>query len=385
MRQRSPRRYHVGARRLALSVAATVSLLTCSCSPAYVTRAGFEQARILWSREPIQQVLADPNLGADHRAKLELVLDVRRFADESLGLRVAGSYASLARVDEGAIMHVVTAAERLRLAPVTWWFPIVGRVPYKGYFDVEQAQAEAKRLEQRGFDTSIGSAAAFSTLGWFDDPLLSNLLALDAPTLANLILHELLHSTQFRAGDAAFSESFANFVGYRGAVAYFQDRDDQATATAVENEWRAVIAFSDYLDVALTELEAAYAGGLDESERPTRFDAMRRQWQTTAPSRTYPGFGPRGINNAVLLHMRLYHHRLGLFEEVWEAFGRDLRQSTHAIIAASSANGDPFTAVARLLDPRAEANSGLEVAQPFDAGAHADDEHSDTDRGRSGE
>lgn len=319
------------------------------CSPAYVARAGYEQARILWAREPIERILAAPNVDRRERDRMELVLDVRRFAAESLGLRVAGNYTSLVRIDDRAVMHVVTAAERFRLQPYTWWFPIVGRVPYKGYFDRAHALAEASHLEDRGFDTNVLTAAAFSTLGWFDDPLMSSHLALDPPALVNLILHELLHSTHYAAGDAAFSESFATFVGYRGAIAYFQAHQDTGTAAAVEREWGAVMEFSDFLGRELSALEGAYAAGITASERDTMFAGIRDRWDAVPASALYPGLGQRPLNNAVLLHLRVYHRELRLFETLWETRGRDARSTIQSIITATSRRGDPFTSVRQLL------------------------------------
>ena len=104
------------------------------CSPAYVLRAGYEEAKILWRRQPIEEILARNDLDESVRDKLGLVLRARKFAEEDLGLRVGGSYGTFASVDADQIVHVVTAAQRFRLEPHTWWFPIVGRVPYKGFF-----------------------------------------------------------------------------------------------------------------------------------------------------------------------------------------------------------------------------------------------------------
>lgn len=322
------------------------------CSPAYIARAGYEQARILWSREPIERVLNEPLLDADTRQKLELVVDVRRFAADDLGLRVAGNYASIARVGDGAIMHVVTAAERFRLRPYTWWFPIVGRVPYKGYFDAEAARAEARALEQQNFDTRVVSAAAFSTLGWFDDPLLSNLLHLDAPALANLILHELLHSTHYTPGHAAFSESFANFVGYRGAAEFFAGRERAETAAVIEAEWDAAIEFSAFLASEIAALEVAYAAGLTLDEREERFSTMRAAWEAHPSRPHYRGFGPHAINNATLLHLQVYHHKLERFDALWESRGRDLRATIQAVVAATNRREDPFETLDRLLNAK---------------------------------
>ena len=136
-----------------------------------IARAAYEEGRILWNRKPIDDVLARKDLSPDVRTKLETVLAVRKFAAEKLGENVGGAYKSIAPVDQSAIVYVVMAAPRDSLEPYTWWFPIVGRVPYRGYFDESDALAEAASLEAQGLDTMVRPSIAFSSLGFFDDPL----------------------------------------------------------------------------------------------------------------------------------------------------------------------------------------------------------------------
>jgi len=156
------------------------------CSPFYVIRAVYEEGKILWRREPIPQYLEKAAVGPDTQDKLKLVLAVREYARDVLKLNVGGSYSSYSYVDRPDLSYILTAAPRTELRPYTWWFLIVGRVPYKGYFSKEDADAAAEALEAEGYDTNIRTAAAFSTLGWFDDPLLSHLLRYDKVMLAEL-------------------------------------------------------------------------------------------------------------------------------------------------------------------------------------------------------
>jgi predicted aminopeptidase len=148
------------------------------CEVGYVARAAWEEGRVLWRRKPIDTVLARGDLPADVRVKLKTVLEVRDFARDDLGLNVGGAYKSIADVDRDAIVWVVMAAPRDSLKPYTWWFPIVGEVPYRGYFNKEHAEAEAEEMEKGGLDTMVRPAVAFSSLGFFNDPLLSDLLRL---------------------------------------------------------------------------------------------------------------------------------------------------------------------------------------------------------------
>src|SRR5713101_7359075 len=132
--------------------------LLSACSPLYVLRAGYEEARILWHRRPIEEVLRRPDLDAATRQKLELVLRVRHFAEQDLDFKVGGSYSSVTELANPPIVYVLTAAPRTKLEPYTWWFPIVGRVMYKGYFNLGEAKQEAQRLEAKGYDIYIRTA-----------------------------------------------------------------------------------------------------------------------------------------------------------------------------------------------------------------------------------
>jgi len=165
------------ALRALLAATATVALSRCGIS--YITRAGYEEMCILWNRKPISSQLDNGNLSPDVRARLETVLRVRKFAADDLGLNVSGAYQTVSQIHQSAVVHVVMAAPRDSLQPYRWWFPIVGYVPYRGYFDEADATAEAAAMEAQGYDTLVRPAVAFSSLGFFNDPVLSNLLALD--------------------------------------------------------------------------------------------------------------------------------------------------------------------------------------------------------------
>jgi predicted aminopeptidase len=322
------------------------ALLSLSaCSPGYVLRAAYEELRILARRQPIEELLAG-ELDPDVRAKLELTLAVREFARDRLELRVGGSYASLAETDARQVVHLVSAARRDRLEAHTWWFPVVGRVPYRGYFDRAGAEALAADLEGKGYDTYVRPAVAFSTLGWFDDPLLSSLLRHDEVALAEIIIHELLHNTIYVAGQAGFNESLASFVGYAGAAAFFEERGDMVRAEHARALWADEVLFSRFLDDFVTELSQAYARGINLEERARLFAAAQRRC-AAEPWRTgrYADFPRQQLNNAKILHYQLYAHRLAVFDQVHARFGGDLTAAIGWIRAVVASGGDPFAAL----------------------------------------
>ena len=333
-------------------------------------RAGYEEARILWRRQPIEPLLADVNLAPTTKAKLELVLDVRRFAAATLQLRAGDSYTSLSEVDDDQVVHVVSAAPRFELRPYTWWFPIVGRIPYKGFFSKQDALAEARALEDKGLDTYVRPALAFSTLGWFADPLLSTLLRYEPEDLAESIIHELLHNTTYLAGRAEFDESFATFVGSRGAAQYFAARGNAQAGERLAAEWRDAMTFSDFLAGFMNELQAAYARGISPAQRLDLFAAGQAQLvRLSFETSLHRDFATRRLNNAVILHQAMYAQRLRLFDEL-HTLEPDLSRLIAAVVEAIHADrADPFVVVEKLVaarraQPRLEVGRRIAITPP---------------------
>lgn len=333
-----------------------LSLFLSACSPTYVLRAGYEEAKILWSRRTIEEILQRPNLDTATRDKLQLVLRARQFAEQELGFRVGGSYTSLAEVPQPPLVHVITAAPRTRLEPYTWWFPIVGRVAYKGYFQETAARQEAQALEAQGYDTATGKAIAFSTLGWFADPLLPHLLRYDQGTLTNVILHELFHSTFYLPGQTAFNESLANFAGYRGAIAFFTKEagTEAAMTRQVQTSWESELALSGFFAESAEKLVALYASSLTEEEKLQQKEGLFLRLQEEfrslpSPVRRNTDFASIKLNNAVFLQQFVYLKELALFERVYQQNGQDLRASLARIMDAARSTDDPFVGVHALV------------------------------------
>ena len=341
-------------------------LLFGACTPGYLLRAAYEEGRILWKREPIEQVLKQPDLPKGEREKLELVLAVRRYAAEELGFRVGGSYTSISRVENPAVVHVVTASRRDRLEPVTWWFPIVGRVPYQGFFSKKSAEDRAANLEKQGFDTYLRPSIAFSTLGWLNDPLLSTLLRLDPASLAEVVFHELFHNTLFRAGQIAFNESAAVFAGNRGAVEFFCRRAEPAVeeCAAAEARWRDLLRYSAFISDAASRLEVLYrTPDARESltlERTRAFTELRAAFrQLPLETDRYDDFADGPLNNAVLMHERTYFRDLEVFNEFYRRYG-GLRPTIVAMRQALATGGDPFDVLRDRLTDEAPQTAAIE-------------------------
>jgi len=351
-------RHRIFVRGYLALLGALLALATAGCSTGYVARAAYEEAKILWRRQPIEEVIGRPDVAAPMKRKLQLVLDVREFAAERVGFRVGGSYSSISRVDRRAVVQLLTAAPIDRLEPYTWWFPIVGRVPYKGFFSKTAAAAMVAELERSGYDTHVRPAMAFSTLGWFDDPLPSPLLSHDEVTLAQVVFHELLHNTLYLPGETAFDESMATFAGYRAAIEFFCDGERSVSdpCRAATADWQDTLTISRFFTKAVTDLEAFYAtkptGPVLVEGRERAFSAIREQFKALKlhPGR-YANFAAGTINNASVLHERLYLRDLDAFDELYRAEG-SLRATVAALREATDRGGDPFQRLAEAVEAR---------------------------------
>ncbi len=321
----------------------------------YLTRGAWEEAKILSRRRDISAIVADPQTAPLTRAKLRVVEGARTFAHDSLGLKTGESFTTYSRLDHDTLVLVLSAAYRDRLVPYTWWFPLVGRVPYKGYFDFGAARAARSDLDARGLDTYLRPSDAFSTLGLFNDPLLNTTLRADSLDLANTVIHELTHNTFYAAGQVAFNESFASFVGARGAAAFFRSRRDSASALRVEARWAEDKLLGDFWAGLTRSLDSGFAA--HHNDRAARL-AARAQIYAQARQQLVNGLGPRlstfpvnyaarvRLDNATVLAHRVYASGLDAFDILWERNARDLRRTIGAVISlARKQPADPFAAL----------------------------------------
>ncbi len=202
---------------LALLVIITLLVIVYWDLVSYGFRQGKGQFTIIWNARPVAEVLEDQSFPDSLKTKLYLIKKVRTYAIDSLGLKDTESYKTLYDQKGEEIMWVVTACEPFKFKPKEWKFPILGAVPYKGFFSKVKAIALRNELEKEGWDTSIRNPGGWSTLGWFTDPILSNMLERTEGDLANLIIHEMVHSTIFVKDTVEFNETLATFIGDRGA------------------------------------------------------------------------------------------------------------------------------------------------------------------------
>lgn len=300
----------------------------------YLTRAGFEETRILRSRQPIGRIVRDNSVDPALRRSLSLVLETRDYAAK-LGMEAKETYTTYADVGRDTLLLVLQAAPRDCICPHTWKYPIVGRIPYKGFFDVTAARREAAGFTARGYDTYLRPSSAFSTLGWFNDPLLSTALTRDSVELAATVFHEIAHNTLYVKSATPFNESFAQMVGYRSAQAFFTDRGDPLRAQQASDRWQDEIVLGEYYAALVARLDSLYATKPDSAA----LEAGRRDAAAWARSQLEGPIGrrfrtirvgrlsERPINNAQLIGARIYRTRLDLFERWYQQQGQDVGRS----------------------------------------------------------
>lgn len=286
------------------------------------------QTAVLMAREPIAEIVDAPDTPPELRRQLALVAAARDFASTQLGLPDSGSYTSFVALDRDYVLWNVFAAPAFSLVPHQWCHAFVGCLNYRGYYRSALAEAEAQRLRARGLDVHIGGVPAYSTLGWFDDPLLSSMLGSDDAALIATVFHELAHERLFIGGDTAFDESFASFVAEEGLRQWAQARGEPLPRSALARQRQQ--AFLALLMETRARLEQLYASECEaDTLRSRKASIIRqlhadyvqlrdRQWQGWAG---YDGWFDSPVNNARLVPIGLYNQWIPAFEVLFREHG----------------------------------------------------------------
>ncbi len=296
----------------------------------YLTRAGLEETRILTHARPLEDLIEDESIPAARRDLLRLVTAVRSYAG-TLGLKAGKTYTTFSDIGRDTLLLVLSGAPKDCICPVTWKYPIVGRIPYKGFFDPKMAERERQKIADRGYDTYLRPSAAFSTLGWFNDPLLSTALFPDSVEMAALVFHEIAHNTVFVKSATAFNESFAQMVGYRAAETFFTAHGDSVLARRAAARWRDEMVLGRYYAALLEQLNGLYdskptAAELDSGRTAIAAwgRALLRDSLAKELSFSVGRLAERPINNAALIGVQIYRTNLDLFDRFDRASGQNI-------------------------------------------------------------
>ncbi len=325
-------------------VVLVLGLISGCESIAYYGQAAQGQMSLLLARESIAERLSQPSIPDAERRKLQLVLDARAFAERTLLLEVGDSYLSYVELERSFVLWNVFAAPEFSTSPVNWCYPIAGCVSYRGYFAETAAQRAAERLAEDGFDVYSGGVDAYSTLGWFADPLTSSVLRRSEQGLVGLLFHELAHRRVYVPGDTTFNESFATFVEQEGlrrwlqvnAQSAAQEEVSQQLALADSTQAQFVVLVTGYRD----RLTALYAESLQPTQMRARKDAIRQelrdeyavlreQWGYAGYDRWFAG----PLNNAQLSTVASYNALVPAFAALLKEVGGDLERFYARVMA----------------------------------------------------
>jgi predicted aminopeptidase len=307
---------------LRLAVLAGMAFLLQGC---YLLKQAGGQFDLRWRQVPLAVAIEqteDPEL----RQQLMEIPRITTFAVDRLQLNQSDNYTTYYATDREAIAWVVTAAPQDRLEPYTWWFPIIGSVPYLGFFQAEDAEALVEQLKHKGYDVWMFGATAYSTLGWFRDPVTTPMLRRDLYSLADVIIHEMTHETLYVKGEGDFNEQLATFVGEQGALQFFQETGRLTPIQLKRIEARKLRqqAVHQAVKAVITELEALYRVDVPKAEllekRQAIFDRLADQLIAVVPGSSLNDWV---FNNARLLQYRRYEPASDLMQTLWDRSEHD--------------------------------------------------------------
>ena len=318
---------------LRLAIWALAALLLPGCQTAgYYAQAIHGQAKILVHRQPIEKLLADPQTPPTLQDKLRLVLKLREFAARELKLPANGHYLRYVDLHRRYVVWNVEAAPEFSLKEESWWYPIVGRLTYRGYFAEADAQRYAASLARRGLDVSVEGIEAYSTLGWFKDPVLSSFIQNSETELAEIIFHELAHQRLFISGDTDFNEAFATAVAEESVRRWLRAQGNLAAVERYEAGCRRHGEFLQLITKTRSELESLYTSGQSAGElkqgKARNFATLRARYQQLkagwAGGSHYDEWFAQPLNNARLNTWATYYDLVPAFQRRLAANGGDL-------------------------------------------------------------
>ncbi|TGL87793.1 aminopeptidase [Leptospira congkakensis] len=301
-----------------------IPIFLYGCLP-YLFHLGKEQSSIILGREKIEDILNRPDLDSKTKQKLLLIREARNFAIGELALNEKGGFEYYTKLDREEIGWNVSASEAFEFKSYTWWFPIAGTVPYKGFFDKTMALSLEKELQSEGYDTRIRAIGGYSTLGWFSDPVLSPQLTWADHRLVGLVFHEMAHATAYLPGDSILNESYASYVEEKGVEIYYTKKEGESSLNLQKfkkDKIRREVTL-DLLKKYAEELKTLYSSDLDlESKRIQKQSIIKNFKEEVIQKKLVPEekskeFLTREWNNEDFLGALRYHSGEVSFESLF--------------------------------------------------------------------
>ena len=290
----------------------------------YYSQAISGQNRILQSRQPISKITADPNSSEILRQRLTFLMDVRAFAADDLQLPVANNYLTYVDLKRPYVAWNVVATPEFSMVPKTWCYPIVGCAAYRGYFAEDDADQYSELLKKKGYDVYVGGVTAYSTLGWFDDPVLSTFIRRSKASSAALLFHELAHQVLYAPDDTTFNESFATFVEQEGLRRWQKATGNSAIYREYLNNYRRQQQFVRLVLKYRQKLELLYLTDLAPTrkriEKASILTDLRNEFNHLKTKQNglaaYDDWMNRPLNNAKISGVVAYHDLVPAFSQL---------------------------------------------------------------------
>ena len=349
-------------------------LILPGCRLVYLFKVATSEFELLNGAIPIDDALKSDSLGENLKAHLSLVKKAKRFGETELGLKETANYSTVNLDPNQGRFYALSAAYKDRLAPVTWWFPVIGNLPYIGFFDLESARAEQRKLIEMDLDTVLGRVDAYSTLGWFKDPLTLSLIESSTVDLVETVLHEMTHSTLYLKGQGEFNEGLATLVGKQGSYLFMKETfgPDHPLTLEAQKSIEEERVFSSFLIPLLKELNQVYDSSLAYQEKLREREkifalALERLRSLGSRSET-PRFarlaqGP--LNNAVLVSLAVYHGHYPLFERALKQSGDSIPKMLGTLRTISREGENMMVSMRAWLDKNEASSSPITIRLLF--------------------
>ena len=291
-----------------------ITFLFTGCSTlSYYSQSIQGQFEVIDKSEPIIDLIQSDNLSAESREKLNTILKLRAFSIKELGLPDNDSYSSFADLGRDYVIWNIFANPEFSLEPVNWCYFIVGCLSYRGYFSKQDAESYETELKNQGYDTYLGGVAAYSTLGWFDDPVLNSMLRWNESYLAKVMFHELAHQQLYIKNDTDFNESYADAVAHIGVTKWLQKKTNKKYLREYQQEQKREKEFVDLINRYKSKLNTVYQSSLDDEMKRGKkkelfgkmeieYGHMIKNWEKDP----YRKWISNGVNNAKLASVITY-------------------------------------------------------------------------------
>lgn len=317
----------------------------------YLIKQGIYLIRYNSRARPLEAILEDPDTEEKIRSFLKLAQEIRAFAIDSVGLVNNDNYSRMVELDNDFIAVFVSAAQKLSFEQHKWCFPVLGCIPYKGFFELDDAKKEAGKLSKAGYDVDISKVDAFSTLGFFSDPLYNYMADYEAFSLASLIIHEQTHATIYLKGQAQFNEELATYIGNKGALEfvkskYGEDSEEYRNAVCVSRDSQ---KYGSIMKKLVKDLDKIYKSDdsseskLEKKQQTIDFfrHNLKNNYDSIFETPNYRNLGNMKINNASLAVWMTYTFDVDLFEQLYRKKGNNLRNLMDYIRTLKKLKGDP--------------------------------------------